>query len=200
MKSYEDFAAQYAQNTGAFHPIDQAAKFITHLPKKGKILDIGCGPGRDAKVFIEQGFTVTGIDISPKMIALAKRHFSEAQFIVMDIENLEFPKNSFDGIWASASLLHIKQASLFSVLKNVWALLKSGGIFYLSVKKGSGEFLSEDKRYGNAKKFWSLFDEIEIAHMLKSAEFEILEVTCVESKSAYHTHPLIHVFCKKESQ
>ena len=56
LNSYDATAADYAQNTNALHPVEDARKFLRALPHQGKIIDIGCGPGRDAKVFADHDF------------------------------------------------------------------------------------------------------------------------------------------------
>ncbi len=71
LSSYDSTAVQYAQNVELLHPESQAQKFQEMLPKGAKILDVGCGSGRDAKVFSEKGFDVTGVDFSSNMIELA---------------------------------------------------------------------------------------------------------------------------------
>lgn len=200
LNSYEDNAVEYARNTELLHSEREAKKFIDMLPEHAHVLDIGCGPGRDAKIFADQGLKVVGVDFSAKMINLARQMATRAEFHIMDIEKLEFPKSAFDGIWASASFLHISKKNIPQIFKNIHELLKPEGIFYLSVKKGSGEMLQSDARYGNAQKFWSFFEEQEIITQLKEADFEIVENAITEKKSSYHTHPMIYVFCKKMRQ
>jgi 8-oxo-dGTP pyrophosphatase MutT (NUDIX family) len=103
LSSYESSAKEYATNTASLHPHLYAQKFMQMLQEDEQVIDIGCGPGRDAKVFQERGLKVTGIDFSPKMIAIATSSVPQAEFHVMDIEKLNFPENTFDGAWASAS-------------------------------------------------------------------------------------------------
>jgi hypothetical protein len=87
---------------------------------------------------------------------------------------------------------------LAKVFNNIHSFLKPNGIFYLSIKKGLGEALAQDKRYGNQQKFWSFFEEQELDKLLKEARFNIMEMECANPTSAYETHPMIHVFCRKE--
>jgi 8-oxo-dGTP diphosphatase len=103
LNSYNASASQYAQNTSNLHPEEEATKFIKLLPAQAKIIDIGCGPGRDAKVFSNHGFDLIGIDFSSKMIEAARKNVPHSTFLVMDIETLVFPPESFDGVWASSA-------------------------------------------------------------------------------------------------
>ena len=197
LNSYESTTEEYATHTASLHPHLYAQKFMKMLPPSSKIIDIGCGPGRDAKIFQQQGLKVTGIDFSPKMIAMAKLNTPQAEFHVMDIEKLNFPKNTFDGVWASASFLHIPKKNMPYVLNTIHSFLKPERIFYLSVKKGTNEILTQDERYGNQQKFWAFFEEQELAKLLQEAQFEIVEMDRTHPTSSYETHPMIRVFCKK---
>jgi SAM-dependent methyltransferase len=168
------------------------------LPKNGRILDLGCGPGRDAKVFADQRFHVIGIDFSPTMIAAARACAPQVTFHVMDIESLDFPPNSFDGVWANCSLLHVPKRSIPAVLQNIAAILKSKGIFYLALKLGdAGEVLEKDTRYNGAEKFWSYFEQEELAGLLADAGFIVLEQEIIQPSKSYDTHPHIKILASK---
>lgn len=195
--SYETSVKEYAKNVIDLHPKAQGEKFKKMLPEHAKILDLGCGPGRDAKIFSDLGLQVVGVDYSLKMIEMAKQTASQAEFYEMDIEELKFPEESFDGVWASCSLLHIPKNRITSVLSKIYALLKSDGVLYLSVKQGTGEIVTQDQRYGGLEKFWSFFQEDELQDFLKIAGFTICDVTVVSAITNYQTHPLIKIFAKK---
>ncbi len=87
------------------------------------------------RFFQELGFKVTGVDFSAKMIELARKEACKAKFHLMDIEKLEFSKDTFDGAWASASFLHIPKKNMLSVFKSIHAILKAGGDFLLLSQK-----------------------------------------------------------------
>lgn len=116
LNSYEASASHYAKNTIDLHPKEEAHKFIERLPSGAKIIDIGCGPGRDAKIFSDFGFEVIGIDFSSKMIELARQNAPSCSFYIMDIEKLAFAPESFHGIWASCALLHVPKKNISSIL------------------------------------------------------------------------------------
>ena len=196
-KSYESSAEEYAENVLHLHPKVQGEKFQKMLPEHATILDVGCGSGRDAKIFSEMGLQVVGVDFSAKMIEVAKRTAPRAQFYEMDVEDLNFPKESFDGVWASCSLLHLAKNRVISVLSKIHNLLRQDGVFYLSVKQGSGEMIEKDQRYGGLEKFWSFYQEDELRNFLTSAGFNIHEVFIVGSHASYQTHPRIKFFAKK---
>lgn len=167
LNSYNLTAEAYAQNVGSLHPVEAGKQFVQMLPSNGLVLDLGCGPGRDAKVFTEQGLRVMGIDFSTEMIALARQSAPIAHFEVMEMETLTFLSGMFDGVWASASLLHMPKNKFSLVLAQIHRVLKHRGIFYLSLKEGKGEGLEPDTRYGGLEKFWSYFECEELTHLLQ---------------------------------
>ena len=173
-------------------------KFISLLPPKAKILDVGCGSGRDAKIFTEKGLSVVGVDFSQNLIDIASAHAPKAEFHVMDIESINFPSASFDGIWSLCSLLHFPKKVLPNIIKNIHSLLKEDGYFYMALKKGRGEVLEKDTRYGDFEKFWAFYEEDELRQIFESAQFNILELCSVEKTSAYQTHDAIRVFAQKK--
>ena len=126
------FTSTVGVDMGALHQ-----RFLAGLQPGGSILDAGCGSGRDAKAFAEQGFLVAAFDASPALAALASEHSGMAVAVRTFSEVSEIA--SYDGIWACASLLHLPQADIPAALGGLWRALRSGGSFYLSFKLGSGE-------------------------------------------------------------
>lgn len=196
-QSYEDTAHQFADNVSTIAPIASLERFIHMVPPKAKILDVGCGSGRDAKILSERGLQVVGIDFSDNMIKIAKEQAPLAEFHQMDMEALTFPKQSFDGVWAACSLLHLTKQAMPQVLSDIHALLKPEGVFYLTLKKGTGEVFEEDRRYGAHKKFWAYYEEDEIRALLKNALFAVDECVCVDKTVPYQTHLAYRIFCRK---
>ena len=110
-------------------------KEIFSLIKKEnlKVLEIGCGNGRDAAVIIKYTNDYLGLDISEKLIELARQKVPAANFIVADIEDYILPDN-LDVIIAFASLIHVPKDSLKKILDQALFKLNSGGLFRLSMK------------------------------------------------------------------
>ena len=94
--------------------------------------------------------------------------------------------------------LHIQKKKLPAVLKKIHSLLKENGCFYLTLKEGIGEIFEPDLRYGDFKKFWSLYKEKELEELVQAAKFKILECSVVKKEAKYHTHPCVRIFCQKE--
>lgn len=176
--AYNKTAQTYSRWAMELHPKTCAELFLKSVPPHGTILDIGCGSGRDAKIFSEQGHQITGIDFSSEMIKIAKETAPKATFMEADIQEINFPPQSFNGIWANASLLHIPKDNLKSVLLKIHSLLKEDGIFYMSVKKGNHEYFGHDQRYTEHRvhKFWSFYEPDEIMSILKESDFDVKNV------------------------
>ena len=145
MNYYDKFAQDYSQSTLKLDMSHLYGPFLESMPENAKILDVGCGPGRDLKYFESLGFKVVGIDPSAEMVRLA-REFSNANVIHGKIEDVNFD-NEFDGIWACASLLHIPSANLPDVFAKISTLLKLNGVFFCCFKLGQFEGIREDGRY-----------------------------------------------------
>ncbi len=120
-------------------------KFISYIPKGGKVLDLGCGSGRDSLYFKELGYDVTAVDGSAEMCIQAEKNIGQP-VINMTFDKLDY-EAEFDGIWACASLLHVPSSDIKDVLIKIERALKTGGYFYFSVKYGDYEGEREGRYY-----------------------------------------------------
>ncbi len=122
---------------------------LTELPsKKGlKILDFGCGPGRDLHYFKSLGHAPVGLEGSLAFCEMARR-YSSCPVLHQNFLDLKLEKNSFDGIFANASLFHVPRQELERVLVNLNEALVSGGILFSSNPRGNAEGWSGE-RYAN---------------------------------------------------
>ena len=100
------------------------------------ILDFGCGPGRDLKVFAELGHVAIGLEGAAQFAAIA-RAYSGCEVWQQDFLKLDLPENYFDGVFANASLFHVPSQELPRVLLELRACLKPGGI------DGQGKWLAQ---------------------------------------------------------
>lgn len=197
ISSYNKTAEEYYKLVSKFELLPEVAAFVNLVKNKGTILDLGCGPGHHSKYFSNIGFKVTGVDLSEEMIEIAKRVSPNSDFQIMDILELNSNKDSFDGIWASASLLHIPKNRIKSVLIKLNEILTNQGILYISLKEGKGSELFSDIRYGGVDKFYVYYQLDEIQNILKDVGFNILEIKLKDKRTSYDTNSWIHVFCKK---
>lgn len=134
----------YDQNADAFitgtrdaDMSEQYRFFLKHLSPGGKLLDLGCGSGRDSAYFASVGFAVTAVDGSEELCKRVRASYA-VEALCIRFEDLSFD-SEFDAVWASASLLHVKKAEMPKVMGKVAAALNPGGILYASFKYGNSE-------------------------------------------------------------
>ena len=116
-------------------------------PGPFRILDFGCGPGRDLKAFRDLGHDAVGLDGAARFVELARR-YSGCEVWLQDFLQLQLPPEYFDGIFANASLFHVPSQELPRVLKELWATLKAGGVLFSSNPRGDNEEGWSGERYG----------------------------------------------------
>lgn len=147
LEFYNTHATQYAAETIDFDVSNIRKLFLTLIPKGSHILDLGCGSGRDSRFFLDHGYSVTAVDASSELA----KHASEV--IGKTVENRSFQEldyvETFEGIWACASLLHCPKAEINAVMNKITQALKPNGIVYMSFKHGNGERVDERGRFFN---------------------------------------------------
>ena len=144
----------YNQNADAFIEGTQKADmseqyhfFLKHLSPSCKILDLGCGSGRDSAYFSSLGFEVTAVDGSEELCKRVKENCG-IDALCIEFEDISFAAE-FDAIWACASLLHVNKADMPDILHKVSAALKPGGILYASFKYGHDERVSNGRFFND---------------------------------------------------
>ena len=148
--------------------IDALLSYIEGSPPFA-ILDFGCGPGRDLKVFSERGHCTVGLEGSAQFAAMARVH-SGCEVLHQDFLKLDLPVAAFDGVFANASLFHIPSQELPRVLRELHASLKSGGVLFASNPHGDNSEGWNNDRYGayhdlaNWRIFMSAAGFTELAH------------------------------------
>lgn len=144
---------------------------LVNTDKPIKVVEIGCGTGRDAKEIVKLVDWYEGFDPSKGLLEVARNKVSDASFVLSDALSYTYPKD-IDIIFAFASLLHIDKGNLKKVFPKVLTSLRSGGIFYISLKESDEykEALKTD-RFGD-RMFYYYNPEI-IADMAGDA-FELI--------------------------
>ena len=148
--------AHYENNASAFwegtrhHDVSQniaALLQAIEAPPPFKLLDFGCGPGRDLKTFKELGHHPTGLEGAAPLAAMARAH-SGCEVLGQNFLSLDLPPAQFDGVFANAVLFHVPSLALPTVLKQLHATLKPGGILFTSNPRGEGQEGWNGERYG----------------------------------------------------
>ncbi len=166
---YDKNAGSYAASTRSVDLSLLIDAFAARLPPRARVLDLGSGSGRDLASFLARGMEPFGLDLSSGMAEEARRH-SGAPMTVADMVALPFARAAFDGVWASASLLHLEAPGQVSSLAEVRRVLRPSGLLFSSMKRGTG-----DARESCGRAFSYVQAEDWIAR-LRSGGFEVLEV------------------------
>ncbi len=134
------------------------AGFMALLAAGARVLDLGCGGGRDTAAMIAAGFEVEAVDGSPEMAAKAEARLGRA-VRVMRFDELDAVAE-YDAVWANASLLHVPRGALPGVLGRVHRALRPGGLHFASYKAGGVEGRDTFGRYFNyltRRRFWAAY-------------------------------------------
>jgi SAM-dependent methyltransferase len=173
LRFYEGHAKEYSAKFDKFDLSKARERFIAQVEATRdarrqvlpngmiRVLDVGCGTGRDAYEFIKKGYAVTAVDASPAMLRESRRKMKEAsdtpendrmknaamasRTLERTFDEIEF-RDEFDGVWAAASLLHIPYQQMERALSLLVNALKPSGILFMSFKHGLGEY-EYDARY-----------------------------------------------------
>lgn len=150
----KDTINYYNQNADVFIEgtikVDMAeiqTRFLSNIPERSKILDLGCGSGRDSKLFAHLGHFVTPVDGSPELCKKAAAYTGLPVRCLL-FEDLDY-NAEFDAVWACASLLHVEKEKMQHVLNLVSNALKENGILYVSYKYGSEQRLHHERLFSD---------------------------------------------------
>lgn len=146
---YDERAAEFWQGTrdhDVKQNIDALLRHIRATPPF-RILDFGCGPGRDLAAFRALGHEPVGLEGSPALAAMAREH-GGCEVWEQDFLALKLPAGHFDGIFANASLFHVPRQELPRVLGELRASLKPEGVLFASNPRGNNEEGWNRGRYG----------------------------------------------------
>jgi len=167
IKFYDGIADKYIKSNAAVVLKDKIDRFADLLAGN-KILDVACGPGHDTDYLTKRGFSCIGIDLSKKMITLARKNF-KGKFKLMDFFNLKFKNNTFDGMWCSSILVHVKKSDIPNLLNDSKKVLKLNGILGLITAQKQKRTKDE-----NDIREYVMFEGKEMEGYIKKAGFNIL--------------------------
>jgi len=172
LKYYQDNAQTFFDGTVNVDMSSLYETFTRHLAPGTRVLDAGCGSGRDAKAFKEMGYQVKAFDASSAMVELAREH-TGLPVQLMTFADVEW-KEEFDGIWCCASLLHVPAAELPGVMRRLADALKPRGVWYVSFKYGDGEREVDGRRFTD-------MDEVGLRTLVNA-------IAGMETESRWTTH------------
>lgn len=172
LKGYDKIAEVYQALRHNFDNTMELGEIVRLLSKNAKVLDVGCGAGIPVtKFLVESGYDVTGVDISVSMLKLARKNVPKAQFTKQEMTRLGFKNNSFDGLTAAYSIIHVPRERQRSLFQGFHRALGPNGIMLISV--GSDAWEGSDQYYG-VEMFWSHYEPDKSLEMIRDAGFEVL--------------------------
>lgn len=174
--TYDQVAARYAVVNAAMPAVVAAAatRFVKLFDGSGRLLELGCGHGRDVAWFEAQGINVVGADLSPGMLREAVSRVA-APLVEVDMRYLAFGAGSFEAVWCNAAMIHLPAAELPGVLAEVRRVLVPGGWLYAATQVGSGE-VWEAQSYGlPAPRFFVRYAQDAFGDLLTRAGFDVVE-------------------------
>jgi len=169
--AYSEHADEY-EASHALKMLDRVERFATSLPVPSLILDAGCGPGRDLARFVSFGHVAQGVDLNPVFVAKATAHAPTSQADLRQVQRL-LSQGLFDGIWASASLVHLTDDDASDVLRQFASLLRPQGKLYVCVNTvGQTGWLDEP----DGRRWYTIWDNEVFVRTVAGAGFLIDEI------------------------
>ncbi len=173
----EQYAAQYFDELDG-KPFDREIldRFAARVRRRGRVCDLGCGPGQIARYLAARGVEAFGIDASPAMVATARRLNPKLEVHQGDFFRLELADGALAGVVAFYSLIHCARSELGRAVAEIHRVIAQSGQALIAVHAGTGE-VTREELYGKRVAFVAtLFSEDEVRAALTAAGFRIDEV------------------------
>jgi len=155
VRAYDLDAAAYVAN-GPVLPDSVRADieaFVDLLGPGARVLEIGSGGGRDARLMESLGLRVRRTDVTPGFVELLRSQGEACDLLDPLVDDLSSPEGPYDAVWANASLLHVRRDDLPTVLARLAAVTRPGGVLRISLKEGDGEGWSTHGSIRNPRHF-----------------------------------------------
>ncbi len=152
---------------------DQIIPLLGVLPEGSAVLDLGCGAGVPIARALSERYRVTGVDISEAMVRLAEVNVPEARFELGDVSGLVLAENAYDAVVAIFMLFHLPRDEHGRLFERVWAWLRPGGYFLVSLTKDRTEPYIKHDFFGNDM-YWSKLSFSDTMELLEGVGFEIV--------------------------
>jgi len=149
-------------------------RLARELPRNGRVLDLGSGTGLPYDGWLAgKGLRVTGVDFSPKHLALARKHVPQAAYLQGDFSKVAFAPGSFDAVTAFYSIFHIPRREHPALFAKIHRWLKPGGRILLTLGTGDME-CDEETDWLGAPMMWSSYPPDQNVHLLEETGFTVL--------------------------
>ena len=198
-QSYDRIGQRYSEiavKSAVAERVRYEQRLISSLPEGSRVLDLGCGAGKPTTEALSKCFEIVGVDISPRQVARATWNVPSGQFICADMAVLEFRENSFDGVAAFYSIIHLPRDEHSGLLQRIHSWLRPGGVLVASLGTTPAESAIEEVWLG-APMYWSSFDTSTNRQMVESAGFEVVSAKLETSRAHDGTETYLWVVARK---
>jgi len=154
--------------------------WLEYLPAGTRLLDLGCGGGRDAGDLDLRGYRVVGVDRTSALLSAGRRRYRSLPLVRADLRQLPFHAMSFDGLWAAASLMHLPKPEARRILADLYKLVRPGGLFAATVTYGMKSRLVTDGWVPG--RYFARWKKDELARAVRRAGWTILELKVVANR------------------
>lgn len=194
---YEDpaVAVAFFRRTAKLH-LRARERFIAKMKRRYRepfILDVGCGIGRDVRIFMNRGLKVVGVDGSHQNLRLAheKLAIPKHNLIQADVKHMPFPDNLFNGLWLVAVLGHFKDPDNQEVLNELARVAQPGALFFGRVRKG--DFSGMQERDGTTR-FYRHYQKDHLKTLLQNAGMVNIRFRYASGEPNHPAKEWIHVW------
>lgn len=195
--AYDRIAGNFAGRNAEMLPylVESADRLLAALQMQNRagfrVLDLGCGAGRDAAYLSARGVKITGADLSMGMLAEARSRAS-VPLCQLDMRFLPFAPESFAAVWCQAALLHLPKVMAPQALREAARALLPAGLLHLAVQKGETEGF-ETRPYESEERYYAHYQSGELESLVRAAGFELIAQGQAEARRTW-----LWVFARKE--
>jgi len=187
--SYDRHAADFARTLGGASLSRELDTFACMLPAGARVVDAGAGPGHYTLALAARGLLAIAVDLSFELLLVAKQYGLD-NLVLADLRRLPFARGALDGVWASASLLHLPRQAVPAALNELRRVVQIGGALYVSLKLGGGEQWVASPQ--GAERYFAYYTEDELDHLLANSGWAIASGYLNPGR----VHPWINRFCR----
>jgi hypothetical protein len=201
-QSYDRLAAKYADALWTEldgKPLDRWLLQRFAGLAAGPILDVGCGPGHIAAFLGAQGISVTGLDLSPEMVALARERVPEARFVVGDLHHLPDVPEPWAGVLSMYSLVHVPRGSLGPPVRELARALRHGGVLLVALHAGDTKLTPGSLWDVTVDLTWHFHPIDDVLAAIREADLEVVEAFLRWPYPTEHPSQRLYVLARRGS-
>lgn len=194
---YDQVALAYAQLEDTKWPrMRWLAKLLEQLAPNSSVLDLGCGSGDPADIEIAKEHQVTGVDISPAQIELAREMVPTGRFIKADLGSVSFPDGLFDAVVSFYTIEHLPREEHAALFQRVHQWMRADGLLLICTEANEMEDAVGD--WLGVPMFFSSFDPETVKSMIQETGFEIVETAIEVQMEGDVEIPYLWVVARKQ--